>query len=315
MSHIPTHASYLADVARAAHQTGKDLTLDDVAAVIEAVNSLGAADDTLARTGNTARDQEMYVAGIRTGEENAKNNAAIRAGAGWLPIESAPKDGTMILLGREAIEDCDAISVPGFWQEGWEDSIDDMGCDSGFVDVHFQEFSGGRSFGAEAYRCAPNQPTHWMPLPAAPGVSTVEDERQAFEAWFARRGVWPALCFEEVFIAGWNARAAPAPAAGNALERQYTSAMGVAGQRYMDRFPYAHALPAEFRWEDLWNTMQSAASPASDTARDADVSALLAFIFERFGQPGDAGDLPDSVVAAVRRLERAAIAAQRKGDA
>lgn len=37
-------------------------------------------DDTLARTGNTARDQEMYVAGIRTGEENTKHNAAIRAG-------------------------------------------------------------------------------------------------------------------------------------------------------------------------------------------------------------------------------------------
>lgn len=42
MANIPTHASYLADVARAAHQTGKDLTLDDVAAVIEAVNSLAA---------------------------------------------------------------------------------------------------------------------------------------------------------------------------------------------------------------------------------------------------------------------------------
>ncbi|MGR8759478.1 hypothetical protein PVB08_22435 [Bacillus thuringiensis] len=32
-------------------------------------------------TGNTARDQEMYAAGIRTGEENAKHNAAIRSGA------------------------------------------------------------------------------------------------------------------------------------------------------------------------------------------------------------------------------------------
>lgn len=42
-------------------------------------------DDTLARPGNTARDQEMYAAGIRTGEENAKHNAAIRAGVpdGW----------------------------------------------------------------------------------------------------------------------------------------------------------------------------------------------------------------------------------------
>ncbi|CUK18004.1 hypothetical protein ACOTF7_00865 [Achromobacter xylosoxidans] len=36
-------------------------------------------------TGNTARDQEMYAAGIRTDEDNAKHNAAIRAGSGWLP--------------------------------------------------------------------------------------------------------------------------------------------------------------------------------------------------------------------------------------
>jgi hypothetical protein len=36
-------------------------------------------------TGNTARDQEMYVAGIRTGEANTKHNAAIRASIpdGW----------------------------------------------------------------------------------------------------------------------------------------------------------------------------------------------------------------------------------------
>lgn len=42
-------------------------------------------DDTLARTGNTARDQEMYAAGLAVGEENAKHNAAIRAGVpeGW----------------------------------------------------------------------------------------------------------------------------------------------------------------------------------------------------------------------------------------
>lgn len=56
--------------------------------------------------------------------------------------------------------------------------------------------------------------------PAAPASAQEEakDERQAFEAWLASRGVWPALCFEEVFIAGWNARPADAPAAGDALD-------------------------------------------------------------------------------------------------
>lgn len=51
-------------------------------------------DDTLARTGNTARDQEMYAAGIRTGEENAKHNAAIRASMpdGWKLVPIEPTD-------------------------------------------------------------------------------------------------------------------------------------------------------------------------------------------------------------------------------
>lgn len=86
----------------------------------------------------------------------------------WQPISTAPQDGTMILLGKEGSEDYAAISTPGFWQEGWDDSIDDMGCDSGFVDLEFQEFSPGRSFGAEKYRRDPVQPTRWMPLPKAP---------------------------------------------------------------------------------------------------------------------------------------------------
>lgn len=83
----------------------------------------------------------------------------------WQPIETAPKDGTLILLGRHPLEDCEAISVPGFWQEGWEDSIDDMGC---FVDCQFDVFHPPRRFGNPKYQTEGSQPTHWMPLPPAP---------------------------------------------------------------------------------------------------------------------------------------------------
>ncbi|AVG38332.1 hypothetical protein [Achromobacter insolitus] len=71
----------------------------------------------------------------------------------------------------------------------------------------------GRSNRAYAamLRAAPGSPAT-----VAPGDA--QDERQAFHAWFARRGVWPALCFEEVFIAGWNARPDDALAAGDALD-------------------------------------------------------------------------------------------------
>jgi len=89
--------------------------------------------------------------------------------AEWQPIETAPRDGTEILLGRASEEEDDpGVSVPGYWQAGYEDGIDYMGCDDGFVDSHHQTFHGGRSFGAESHRYAPNQPTHWMPLPPPP---------------------------------------------------------------------------------------------------------------------------------------------------
>ncbi|MFY1969611.1 hypothetical protein ACOTDD_30310 [Achromobacter xylosoxidans] len=113
-------------------------------------------------TGNTEKEQEMYAAGIRTGEENAKNNAAIRGA--WLPIESAPKDSFIFdglhHYGTKIIVFDGSINTARWWRIEGDSS-------SNFID------EGGRAI----------YPTHWMPLPAAPGapaspVSTVEDERQ-----------------------------------------------------------------------------------------------------------------------------------------
>ncbi|AYR19464.1 hypothetical protein [Alcaligenes faecalis] len=62
----------------------------------------------------------------------------------------------------------------------------------------------------------------------------------------------------------------------------YTEAIGAAGQSYMDRFPYAHKLPVQFRWSDLWDAMVKAAIQAqqdvslSDNAVDSKLAIAIA---------------------------------------
>lgn len=238
MSNIPTHASYLADVARAAHQTGKDLTLDDVAAVIEAVNSLGAADDTLARTGNTARDQEMYAAGIRTGEENAKHNAAIRAGVpdGWKLVEAL----------RESL----------LWTAS---SLAAVGKEQDLITLEGRKRTIGEIL--DEANAALNAPS---PDCAAPGVSRVEDASfpsgaivngrvlaDRLEAYpFESQGGDLRLCSDWVefrrcfeYLAEWVG--SRAPAAGDALPSKpgvYAWSAGTSNALVLvDRRPSAHS--------------------------------------------------------------------------
>ena len=91
----------------------------------------------------------------------------------WQPIETAPKDGTPILLAR-AVEDGDEYTVVtlGWWIEGYDDGPDDMGHDDGFTDYRFDTFRPGRSIGNPAYMYEAKQPTHWMPLPPPPFASS-----------------------------------------------------------------------------------------------------------------------------------------------
>lgn len=101
----------------------------------------------------------------------AAGNSLDATEAAWLPIETAPRDETLILLGRPASEedDRDGESAPGRWHEGYPDAPDDMGHDGGFMDIEYNgTFFCARSFGNPSHQTQGYQPTHWMPLPAAP---------------------------------------------------------------------------------------------------------------------------------------------------
>jgi hypothetical protein len=96
---------------------------------------------------------------------------------GWMPIETAPKytehgvrQHLMLGYAPDEIHE-DGFVSQGYWMEAEEDAPDNMGHDGGWVDVHFDFFRCGRSFGAEAYRSAGTQPSHWMPLPPPPTSS------------------------------------------------------------------------------------------------------------------------------------------------
>lgn len=93
----------------------------------------------------------------------------IAAGEGWRPIETAPKDGTDVLIwnaeGHEIAQ----------WYPKEEDGSDQPGHDEGWIGTYAFP---GRSWGLRLRSEPQGQPTHWMPLPQPPSpIPNKEDGR------------------------------------------------------------------------------------------------------------------------------------------
>lgn len=118
--------------------------------------------------GRTVSWPVFYVAFARKIiEEDRAIRACAPSGDGWRPIETAPKDGTEILIWRE---DCGTLM--GRWC--CADSLStmtDKDRDELSEESLFQEDWFGGDADAAGFRLEGSEvPTHWMPLPAAPTI-------------------------------------------------------------------------------------------------------------------------------------------------
>lgn len=80
----------------------------------------------------------------------------------WQPIETAPKDGTQILLYCNYYSSSN-IEIGSFRN----DDNDKEGEEKGWFDNSYDDFSCG-------YASTPLAPTHWMPLPDPPQLDEAD---------------------------------------------------------------------------------------------------------------------------------------------
>lgn len=88
---------------------------------------------------------------------------------GWQPIETAPKDGTRILLVAVPYEAPEAAVLPasvhiGYWNPEGTAWVDE--CDSLDGDAHHLKVTGVWNNRSGWFQ--PNEVSHWMPLPEPP---------------------------------------------------------------------------------------------------------------------------------------------------
>ena len=103
------------------------------------------------------RHQDEYRSEARAALKAAD---AVSAGAGWMPIETAPKDGTMLLLAGFNFGNPQRGQhiTAGSWrnERGWWEGLPDPVAEHLTANTQL------------------NNLTHWMPLPAAPGSEQKE---------------------------------------------------------------------------------------------------------------------------------------------
>lgn len=87
--------------------------------------------------------------------------------ANWQPIETAPKDGTEVLIWN--IEGHELAT----WHDREEDGVDQPGHDAGWVGTYAFP---GRSWGHSMRHEPQGQPSRWMPLPEPPSDLLDEEE-------------------------------------------------------------------------------------------------------------------------------------------
>lgn len=96
--------------------------------------------------------------------------AAIKAMPGWEPIETAPKDGTAILLfSPQSIQDDDALR-PFYQVSRWVVEIEDLWVT---IDDTTQKRMPHDNSHWENWEI----PTHWMPLPTSPAPDTKDSAK------------------------------------------------------------------------------------------------------------------------------------------
>ena len=110
----------------------------------------------------------------------------------WQPIETAPKDGSEVLLLTP-----EGVDV-GHWKDAWGPSIDDPGHDAGWFGMRYA-FPGCTHVRKESSYYTPSmaQPTHWMPIPPlaalaagpSPKEKTADDDQSRVRRTEARSDV------------------------------------------------------------------------------------------------------------------------------